>query len=131
MERIPEQYKFDAGGFPKSESDPDFPYRRMSVYAVGLHAFQLAETAQKFTLLYDWSAFLLNFWAEYFRHIDSLENLMTDFLNEMKIRFNQHDFSGYKPIHPTLTLYENGSNWFSDEQNELIRWYRAKDHSSL
>lgn len=74
-------------------------------------------------LTYDWFAFLLNFWQEYFSDSFKLKDVKSTYLLKMKEIFTALNFETYQPIHTTLTIYKNGSEWFSSEQNELIKWY--------
>ena len=123
LENIPEEYEFDAGSFEKTELTSNFEYKKMNPYQLGKLVMEQAKNSSKNNLIYDWSAFLLNYWNEYFSEIDKLENLKSKYLEEMKIIFEQFNFSDYEPIHASLTIYKNGNEWFNEEQNNLIKWY--------
>jgi len=123
LERLPEVYGFDAGGFEKSEESSTFEYQNMHPYELGVLMLKEAKASHVHHLIYDWSAFLLNYWNEYFSEIEELDRLKSHYLEEMKTIFGQLNFSDYRPTHASLTLYANGNKWFSEEQNGLIRWY--------
>ncbi len=123
LENIPEVYEFDAGGFSKTELDDDFNYSKTNPYELGLQVVVEAKKSNQNNLIYDSSAFLLNHWSEYFSETDKLENIKSKHLGEMKTIFFQFDFSNYEPLHATLTIYKDGNEWFSEEQNDLIKWY--------
>ncbi|WP_179348977.1 hypothetical protein [Winogradskyella pacifica] len=123
LENIPEVYEFDAGNFIKSELDSSFTYKKMNPYGLGYLIINEAKNNNKNHLIYDWSAFLLNFWSEYFSNIDTLEHIKLNYLEHIKDIFSKYDFTDYEPIHTTLTIYNNGNKWFSEEQNNLIKWY--------
>ncbi len=123
LENIPELYEFDAGCFEKSELDNDFEYKKMNPYEIGEILVLEANKSITKNLIYDWSAFLLNYGQEYFSEYFKIEYLKTTHLLKMKVIFSNLSFTDYEPIHASLTLYENGNDWFSQEQNELIRWY--------
>lgn len=123
LENIPEVYEFDAGSFEKSELTSSFEYRKMNPYELGVLIVRASKSKNKNNFIYDWSAFLLNFWNEYFSEIENIESLKSNYLEEMKNVFTKLNFTDYEPIHGSLTIYEDGNKWFSDEQNELIKWY--------
>lgn len=123
LENIPEQYQFDAGNFPVTENDTDFNYESINPYDLGLCVCNEAEKQSEINLIYNWSAFLLNFWNEYFADSTNLEDLKRNSLLKLKEKFQSHTFENYQPIHVTLTMYIEGSKWFTDEQNELIKWF--------
>ena len=123
FENIPELYEFDAGNFEKSEVDSNIDYKEINPYELGRLIIDEAKSKNRIDLIYKWSAFLLNFWSEYFSNIDTLENLKLNYLKPIKVIFTECDFVDYKPIHATLTIYKNGNKWFSEEQNNLIKWY--------
>ncbi len=123
LESIPTLYEFDAGNFKKTELDKDFKYQKLTIYKI---AEIITITSNKIgikDLTYDWSAFLLNFWQEYFSDSFKLEDVKSTYLLKMKEKFIALNFETYQPIHTTLTIYKNGNEWFSSEQNELIKWY--------
>ena len=124
LENIPEKYAFDAGNFLKTEVDSSFDYLEINPYDLGVKILVEANNGSRdINLIYDWSAFLLNFGNEYFSEIGTIETLKETYLEKMSSIFKQHDFIDYKPLHRTLTVYQDGNDWFSKEQNDLIKWY--------
>ncbi|MFV0605544.1 MAG: hypothetical protein ACK5NK_06835 [Niabella sp.] len=123
LENIPELYKFDAGGFEKSELDSGFEYQKINPYKIGEIITMASNEGNTTNLIYDWSAFLLNFWQDYFSDTVKLEDIKSTHLLKMKEVFSTLDFTDYEPIHATLTIYKDGKGWFSQEQNELTQWY--------
>lgn len=123
LENLPEKYQFDAGGFAKTENDSDFCYEAMNPYKFGLLVCIEAEKQSKTHFIYDWSTFLLNYWNEYFSESTKLDDLKKNYLSLLKVRFHNYNFENYKPIHASLTLYKNGNEWFTEEQNQLIKWF--------
>ena len=116
LESLPEKYEMDAGGFQKTETGDSSLYTELLPYELGELLFTI-ETDQK-NYIYDWSAFLLNFSTEYFKN-----NLKEGKLSKIKEIYHKNDFIDYEPKHVTLTIYENGNKYFSEEQNELIKWF--------
>jgi hypothetical protein len=121
LEQIPSRYQFDAGGFEYLENENARFYKELSPFQVGLVIIQNAETSNP--LIYDWSAFLLNFWKEYFPGKLVPELIKEEYFKEIRGKFNLCDFSNYEPIHRTLTIYTERNSWFSEEQNQLIDWF--------
>ncbi len=125
LEQLPERYEFDAGGFEKSALDSNFEYKVIHPYELGLIISREAKRQNTPHFIYDWSAFLLNYWNQYFASLDALENLKSTYLEPMKALYHSFDFGAYEPIHASLTVYEKDQEWFEEEQNALIRWYCA------
>ena len=123
LEHIPDVYEFDAGNFSKTELDHDFNYNEINPFELGVQVVIEAQKNNTDSLIYDWSAFLLNNWTEYFSKTGKLEDIKSKYLEEMKAVFSKLNFKDYEPLHATLTIYENGNKWFSEEQNNLIKWY--------
>ncbi len=134
LENMPEEYGFDAGGFEKTETDPNFNYKKMNPYEIGNIVVKEAAKENKDRFIYDWAAFLLNFWGKdlgYFteENIGNVEKVKKDYLQDIKDLYQQRDFSNYKPLHASLTLYSPNSDelnsWFSEEQQELMKWFNS------
>ena len=125
LENIPETYEFDAGSFTKSEIENEDTYKRIHLFELGNLVLKEAENQNKIELIYDWSAFVLNFF-DFFAKIEHLEVLKSTYLEEMKSIFSKYNFEDYEPIHNTLTIYKNGNEWFSKERNDLMKWYYNK-----
>lgn len=123
LENLPEKYQFDAGGFTKTENDSNFNYETMNPYEFGLLVCIEAEKQSKTDLIYNWSAFLLNYWSEYFADSTNLEELKNNSLLSLKEKFHKYSFEDYKPTHASLTMYKEGNKWFTEEQNNLIQWF--------
>ena len=73
-------------------------------------------------LVYDWCAFLLNFWS----HMPDEDGYESTYIREHWIPLMQTQMSGIdhtkiEPKHPTLTLYPDGSEWFEEEHNSLVQ----------
>ncbi len=122
LENIPHNYQFDAGCFEPSEVDKNFDYKTINPYELGLQIMKIVSSQENKHLIYDWSAFLLNFYP-YFEHLDTLEKIKSKYLEPMKKIYSNYSFDNYEPIHATLTIYNNGKEWFEEEQNELIKWF--------
>jgi len=123
LENIPEVYEFDAGGFEKSEISDNFDYKKIDIYELAYHIIVEAQLKKIYYLIYDWSAFLLNYWEDYFSNLHELDILKSKYLQKIKDTFSKLNFDDYTPTHPTLTLYKDGNKWFSEKQNNLITWY--------
>lgn len=125
LETLPEDYEFDAGGFNKTEVDENFEYKKINPFELGVIVSQEAIKQKSNGLIYDWSAFLLNFSNEgyHFYGIFDYKTLKSTYLKELKNIFSTLNFESYEPQHATLTLHKNGNEWFSEELNELIKWY--------
>ncbi len=123
LEDLPGMYDFDAGGFEKTELSYDFLYQDVNPYEIGINVAVVAVKVEDKALIYDWSAFLLNFWSEYFSKTENLEHIKSDALGNLKTVFSRFNFDDYQPIHASLTIYPDGNEQFSEEQNELIKWY--------
>ncbi len=74
-------------------------------------------------MIYDWVAFLLNFWEEYFPADLTTDLIKEKYFEEIKKQFKQCEFNDYEPIHRTLTIYPESNGWFSEQQNQLIDWF--------
>ncbi len=122
LENIPQNYAFDAGSFELTEDDDNYNYKVINPFQLGLIIMQITSQQDDKSLIYDWSAFLLNYFS-YFSGIDNLEHLKSNYLVEMKTIFHSFDFTNYEPIHNSLTIYKNGNQWFEEQQNQLIKWY--------
>lgn len=118
LESLPEKYEMDAGGFSKSENDESVLYDEIPPFKLGAIVSSIAIEQNKTDYIYDWSAFLLNYSTDYF-----IENLREEQLLQIKELYHRQDFSRYNAKHPTLTIYENGNEYFNDEQNALIKWF--------
>lgn len=118
VENLSEKYGFDAGGFSKTENEDSSSYQEVDPFEIGEIVSKIVGETNQAGNIYDWSAFLLNFWSEYFSEYHTLDGLVS-----LKQMYGESDFSDYKPIHDSLTIYENGQGYFSDEQNDLIRWF--------
>lgn len=123
LEQLPEVYKFDAGGFTKQETDTSFQYKKKHPFELGVIIVDLAVKENNKGLIYDWSAFLLNYYHEYFLETDTLEALKTNYLQKIKLAYASQNFDTYKPTHASLTMYSKGNEWFSEAQNALIQWF--------
>lgn len=121
LERLPEVYGFDAGGFDKSETDSTYEYREIDPFELGLFVSDEAKLLEAKGLVYDWSAFLLNYSDGYFSKVDREQKI--EALRELKSILSKMDFSNYQPIHPSLTIYPAGHKSFSETQNNLIKWF--------
>ncbi|OQD42192.1 hypothetical protein BUL40_12305 [Croceivirga radicis] len=125
LENLPDVYSFDAGMYNRTELDMGFKYQLMHPYEVGLFVVKEAKKQGYNDLVYDWSAFLLNYREGYFSTIAKAEELKESYLGEMKAVFSSIDFKDYKPIHDSLTIFRDGMDWFSPEQQNLVKWYCA------
>ncbi len=126
LENIPELYGFDAGMFNRTELDIGFTYERMNIYNVGYYVITEAKKRGYNDLVYDWSAFLLNFREGYFSEIAATDELREGVLKQVKLIFDSLDFSNYQPIHRSLTLYKDGRDWYSKDQKALVKWFCSK-----
>lgn len=127
LEQIPETYEFDAGRFLKSELDTTFEYEQKHPYQLGSIITKIAENTNNKELIYHWSAFLLNFWDTYFKDIENLEKIKAKHLTDIKNIFSKFNFNNFNPIHATLTISNCENEWFSREQNDLIKWFLTKE----
>ncbi len=118
LEHLSEKYEMDAGGFLKTEHDDNALYDEMPPFKMGEIIAKIAMKENQTDFIYDWSAFLLNFSSEYFE-----DNLKEGRLDEIKEIYHQNNYNNYKPKHATLTIYQAGNDYFSDEQNQLIKWF--------
>jgi len=118
LENLPDKYEMDAGGFAKSELSDTYSYRLISPYKLGETVAEVSVEQNKQEHIYDWSAFLLNYFSEYFK-TESKETSLA----KLKTLFQTHNFDNYRPKHATLTIYKDGNQYFDDEQNELIKWF--------
>lgn len=118
LENLPEKYEMDAGGFSKTENEESSLYEEIPPFKLGGIISKIAIEQNKTDYIYDWSAFLLNYSSEYFK-----ENLKEGQLLQIKELYHKYNFIDYEPKHATLTIYQNGNEYFSDEQNELIKWF--------
>ncbi len=109
LEKLPQTYEFDAGSFEMIETDEKFEYKEMNPYELGLQIAQIASEQEDKSLIYDWSAFLLNFYP-YFQHLDSYKNIKSKYLKPIRKLYYDFDFNDYKPIYSTLTIY-NEKKW--------------------
>lgn len=125
LEHLPETHEFDAGGFPKTEIDEEFEYREIDPFELGLFVSDEAKDLEENGLVYDWSAFLLNFSGEYFSKVDSEQKI--EALQEIRSILFKLDFSNYQPTHPTMTIYPTGHKSFSEVQNNLIEWFLSSE----
>lgn len=96
--------------------------RELHVFDLGMTVMRLAQSQQEASVVYDWLAFLLNFWS----HMPQTEAYSSAVIEQvyfpsMRELWNANDFSAHKPLHATLTVYPDGKNWFDDEHNALIR----------
>ncbi len=123
LENIPEWYEFDAGNFQKTIFNHASSLTKVNPYQVGLIVVTEANKQKAYNLIYDWAAFLLNYWEEYFIETDTIESLKTNYLAPIKSIYKQVDFTDYEPVHASLTMYKNGNEWFSEEHNNLIKWF--------
>ena len=108
----------DAGRFAKIKNDESSSYTEIPAHKLGSIIATVANEQNQSNFIYGWSAFLLNHSSEYFA-----ENLVKGQLLQMKELYHKQDFTCYQPKHPTLTIYSNGNKYFSDKQNELIKWF--------
>lgn len=125
LENIPELYEFDAG-VEKTELDKGFDYTPMNPYEIGVIVATESQNQSINHIIYDWSSFLLNFWQEYFSDNYNANELKQTHLLKLKSIYSNYNFDDYQPTHATLTMYNEGKNWFSTSQNELIKWFCTK-----
>lgn len=125
LERLPTTYGLPEVVIDQSELDDQFDYREIDPFELGLFISDEAKHTSNEAVVYDWCAFLLNYSGHYFADIDNTQKL--EALQEIKKILFQIDFSNYKPTHPSLTIYPNGHESFSEIQNNLIKWFLMKD----
>ncbi len=65
LENIPQNYQFYAECFESSEGDKNFDYKTINPYELGLQMMKIVSSQEYKHLIYDWSAFLLNFYIIY------------------------------------------------------------------
>ena len=127
LENLAEKHEMDAGGFSKIENDDSSKYDDISPFKLGEITSTLASDKNQTDFIYDWSAFLLNFYGEYFSKFSTNDQSSDDQskgeLMKIKALYHKYDFSNYEPKHATLTIYKDGNNYFSEEQNQLIKWF--------
>lgn len=123
LENLPEKHEMDAGGFSKTENNINSLYDEINPFKLGEILSKIAIEQNQTDYIYDWSAFLLNFSGEYFNKYYSQDNLKESVLIKIKERYHKYDFNNYEPKHATLAIYKNGNKYFSDEQNQLIKWF--------
>ncbi len=126
LESIPGRYEFDAGGFSRIETNQACSYENVPIYVVALDLVRLAQRVEDDATIYHWCAFVLNHWDAYFR-VSALPvpALKAGELGELRNLYRSINPTLIEPMHATLTMYPEGVNWFSDDQNELIRWFCA------
>ncbi len=126
LERLPERHEMDAGGFTKTETGTDVVV--VTPAPLGLAVVEEAHQQKKANLIYDWSAFFLNYGLEYFEEdTRDLAAFKRKYMEPIKAIYKQHNFDDYEPTHASLTIYEDISeemlDWFSPEQVALIEWF--------
>lgn len=128
LEQLHIHYKIDAGGFELSETDQQSNYTKLSPFSMAEAVTHHAADFDASHLIYDWSAFLLNFWESHgFASTNDITGVQEQLMPLKKIYW-QHNFANYKPIHATLTVYSDGFSHFSDAQNAVIKWFTAQNH---
>ena len=124
IERLPNRYDMDAGGFPHSETGTDVA----PIFAAILGKMIIEEAHQQKDqfLVYHWTAFLLNYF-DYFKEDMPVEILLEEHLAVVKKIYHQYDFEDYDPIHRSLEVYEvleeEMEAWFSPLQLEILDWF--------
>ncbi|BDS10435.1 hypothetical protein [Aureispira anguillae] len=103
---------------------------KMDPYELGKQLILEANRQGQRNLIYDWTAFLLNYGAIYFAENLTVETLIANCFETIAGVFAQHDFSAYKPMHESLEIYWEPQEWFSEEQQQLMEWFKRKisDH---
>ena len=122
LENLPEKHEMDVGGFSNTENNDNSLYDETNPFKLGEIIFRIAIEQNQTDSIYDWSAFLLNFSDEYFNEYYSPNKLKEEGLINLREKYHNHDFKNYVPKHATLTIYNGGNEYFSDEQNQLIKW---------
>lgn len=124
IERLPNHYDMDAGGFPLSETGEDVA----PIFAAALGKIIVEEAHQQKDqfLVYHWTAFLLNYF-DYFKEDMPVETLLEEHLIVVKNIYHQYDFEDYEPLHRSLEVYEvleeEMEDWFSPLQLEILDWF--------
>lgn len=123
LETLPERYEFDAGKFERTETDKKFEYKLIDPYVLGFMMIKESDKQKNAASIYNWTAFMLNHWEEYFPTHKSSEFLKENYFAAYKITFRQYNFTAHKPIHASLTVFPEGNEWFSEKKNEMINWF--------
>ncbi len=124
LESIPGRHKFDAGGFTPIERDEANSYEEVHIYIAALEVVRLAKRNAQDATIYHWCAFVLNNWDAYFRaSAPPLPDLKAGELGELRNIYRSVNPALIEPMHATLTMYPEGMDWFSEDQNALIRWF--------
>lgn len=119
-------------GSPLRKDDP--PLEIMNVCDLALFLILEAHKQQDKGTVYDWTAYLIKYGAPWSDDDEvTAEELINDYFGEIKTIWYGYDYSDYKPIHESLTIFIPGTGksdgyneWaMSDDgvEGQVVRWF--------
>lgn len=99
---------------------PNESNEKIEFLDLGLKIIQEADKLNALDIIYDWTAFMINYLLSMFPTESTLENLNSKYFSQIKEIFRHYDFSNHEPLHRNLVL-ENMS-WHSEIQKELTKF---------
>ena len=81
------------------------------------------------SIVYDWTAFMINYLLAWFSTNQSTNELKTNYFSEIRNAIHKFDFSNYKALHEGLDINNIPEYWLkemSEKQKELIRFINQK-----
>jgi len=94
-------------GSPLRKDEP--PLEIMSVYDLALFLIREAHKRGDKGLVYDWTAFLIKYGGISLKEKMTAEEMIGKYFREIKRVWYGYDYSDYKPIHDSLTIFIPGS----------------------
>ncbi|MCF6404917.1 hypothetical protein L3C95_18600 [Chitinophaga filiformis] len=109
----------------------------MSEYDLGLHLIREAHKLRDKALVYDWTAYLIKLGSNWFKETMTADELISRYFSEIKTIWYAYDYTDYKPINESLTIYPVGaedSDRYTEyaievggEEGEFIQWFLDKE----
>jgi len=99
--------------------------QKFAFYDLGLEIIQEAHEQKYKNMVYDWTAFLINYGLNYFEQKESIEVLKKKYFTDMKYIFTQYDFSDYTIMHHSLEVMKSPQDWMEEEASQFIQWFNT------
>jgi hypothetical protein len=115
---------YDLGSPFWEQLEEEIP-QELVLYDLGLEIIKEAHEQKQKNVVYDWTAFLINYGLNYFKQTESIDVLKEKYFETIKEIFKGYDFSDYTVMHPSLELMKAPEDWLGEEESKFVEWFNS------
>lgn len=99
--------------------------KNLFFYDLAKEIIEMAHHQKNENLVYDWTAFMLNYGVPFFSPELEDEKMITKYIAPIKIIFDSYSYDAYEPIHESLTVEMPPIEWADEKTIQLYEYFNS------